>query len=156
MVRSAKIPGRPCSVAASLQLVGDRWSLLALREILFGNRRFSQIARNTGAPRDRLAARLKNLLADGIVERREYQAARFEYHLTDAGKDLYSVLTAFIAWGDRWAVDQPSLFLEHYGHRLEAVTTCAGCGQPVDPDALHMVSQAPGWSLSGPDKEANA
>ncbi len=57
------LPGRPCSVAAALSLVGERWSLLAVREIIFGNKRFDAIARNTGAPRDRLAARLRSLEA---------------------------------------------------------------------------------------------
>jgi len=64
------VSGRPCSIAASLEIVGDRWSLLAVREVLFGNHRFSEIARNTGAPRDRLAARLKSLVAAGVLERR--------------------------------------------------------------------------------------
>src|SRR6476646_737026 len=66
------LPGRPCSIAAALDLIGDRWSLLAIREVMFGNHRFSEIARNTGAPRDRLAARLKTLVDAGVLERRQY------------------------------------------------------------------------------------
>ena len=62
------LPGRPCSMAAALDVVGDRWSLLIVREVSFGNGRFSQIATNTGAPRDRLAARLKTLVDAGVLE----------------------------------------------------------------------------------------
>src|SRR6201992_2935974 len=107
------LPGRPCSVAAALNVVGEKWALLAIREIAFGNRRFDAIARNTGAPRDRLAARLKALQAAGVVERRPYQErpARFEYFLTDAGRDLVPVINALREWGDRWArEDRPLVF----------------------------------------------
>ncbi|MEW1778386.1 helix-turn-helix domain-containing protein [Streptomyces sp. NPDC086777] len=149
------VPGRPCSVAATLQLVGDRWSLLAAREVLFGNRRFSQIARNTGAPRDRLAARLKSLVADGILEKREYQATRFEYHLTDAGKELLGVLANLMAWGDRWVVDEPPMVLEHHGHQIQPVTVCGVCGQAVSEEDLHLVSRAPGWTVGGPAAQAD-
>ena len=68
--------GAPCSIARALDVVGEKWALLAIREISFGNRRFNEIARNTGAPRDRLAARLHSLVEAGILERREYQDAR--------------------------------------------------------------------------------
>ncbi len=97
----ATLPGRPCSLAAALELVGDRWSLLIVREVLFGNRRFSQIARNTGAPRDRLAARLRSLVDGGILERRAYQETprREEYLLTDAGRDLAPMITALLDLG---------------------------------------------------------
>ncbi|KPI18545.1 transcriptional regulator, HxlR family [Actinobacteria bacterium OK006] len=72
-------PGRPCAVTSSLELVGDRWSLLIVREVTFGNHRFSQIARNTGAPRDRLAARLRSLVDAGILDRRlAGEGARYE------------------------------------------------------------------------------
>ena len=83
-----ELPGRPCSVAAALNLVGEKWALLAVREIAFGNKRFDAIARNTGAPRDRLAARLRALEAGGVVARRQYSEhpPRYEYELTEAGR----------------------------------------------------------------------
>ncbi|MGW4637186.1 winged helix-turn-helix transcriptional regulator [Sphaerisporangium sp. NPDC004334] len=151
MAESPVVPGRPCSIAATLQVAGDRWSLLAMREILFGNRRFSQIARNTGAPRDRLAVRLKSLVADGILEKREYQATRFEYHLTEAGRELLPVLVGLMTWGDRWAADDPPLVLEHHGHPIRPAMVCRTCGQAISDDDLHLVSHAPGWTISGPD-----
>ncbi|WP_329318332.1 MULTISPECIES: winged helix-turn-helix transcriptional regulator [unclassified Streptomyces] len=145
------VPGRPCAVAATLELVGDRWSLLIAREIMFGNRRFSQIARNTGAPRDRLAARLKSLVAEGILEKREYQATRFEYHLTESGRELLPLLVSLLAWGDRWAVAEPPMILEHRGHRVRPTTVCGECGEALDSGGLHWTPNAPGWSMAGPE-----
>ena len=77
----AELPGRPCPIAASLEVVGERWALLVVRELALGSRRFSDIAAGTGAPRDRIAARLKSLERAGVIERRQYQdaPARFEY-----------------------------------------------------------------------------
>ncbi len=109
MTALAQVPGRACSIAAALEVIGDRWSLLAVREVSFGRHRFSEILEGTGAPRDRLAARLKGLVAAGVLERRQYQEApaRFDYHLTEAGHDLVPVLSALRTWGDRWVVDEP-------------------------------------------------
>ena len=94
-------------------MVGDRWSLLVVRELLFGNGRFSELARNTGAPRDRLAARLADLIDSGIVTRSERG-----YALTAAGADLAGVLAAMRAWADRWVVSEPPLAVSHHGHPL--------------------------------------
>ncbi len=102
----AELPGRPCPIAASLELVGERWALLVVREIAMGSTRFGDIVRGTGAPRDRIAARLKTLEAAGVIGRTAYQdrPERFDYHLTDSGQDLLSVLDALLAWGDKHAV----------------------------------------------------
>jgi DNA-binding HxlR family transcriptional regulator len=103
----AELPGRPCPIAASLDVVGERWALLVLRELWMGSHRFGEIVRGTGAPRDRIAARLKVLEQAGVVQRREYHAAppRFEYHLTESGRALVPVLKALLAWGREYAVD---------------------------------------------------
>jgi DNA-binding HxlR family transcriptional regulator len=140
-------------MASALQLVGERWSLLAIREILLGNRRFDEIARNTGAPRDRIAARLKALQAAGVVERRQYQdrPARFEYFLTPAGRELQPVLQALMLWGDRWARDDRPLILEHdCGHELDAVWVCRHCRREVRGRDLTQKVQAGDWTLAGP------
>jgi DNA-binding HxlR family transcriptional regulator len=102
----AELPGRPCPIAASLEVVGERWALLVVREIVMGSRRFTEIVRGTGAPRDRIAARLKVLEEAGVIERRAYQdnPSRFEYHLTEAGVALVPVLDALLAWGVEHAV----------------------------------------------------
>jgi DNA-binding HxlR family transcriptional regulator len=105
-VTLADLPGRPCPIAAALEVVGERWALLVVREIALGARRFGQIVTGTGAPRDRIAARLKTLEAAGVVVRTPYQdrPRRDEYQLTDAGRDLIPILNALLAWGSRHAV----------------------------------------------------
>jgi DNA-binding HxlR family transcriptional regulator len=160
-----ELPGRPCSLAAALNLVGEKWSLLAVREITFGNKRFDVIARNTGAPRDRLAARLRTLEAAGVVARRQYSEhpPRYEYELTEAGTELRVVLTALRSWGDKWAVDAPPATFSHVSacdhggpdhgtceHDLDPVLTCRHCGTEVTPGSLRARSLVPGWGLRGP------
>jgi DNA-binding HxlR family transcriptional regulator len=109
----ACLPGRPCPVAAALELVGERWALLIVREIALGATHFSDIVKGTGAPRDRIAARLKALENAGVVVRSPYQSApqRYEYRLTESGNALIPVLDALLAWGKVHAVlpDDPDL-----------------------------------------------
>jgi DNA-binding HxlR family transcriptional regulator len=97
----ADLPGRPCPIAAALDTVGERWTLLIVRELALGNSRFEHIVRGTGAPRDRVAARLKALDEAGVIRRVRYQASppRFDYQLTDSGRALLPVLDALLAWG---------------------------------------------------------
>jgi DNA-binding HxlR family transcriptional regulator len=87
----ADLPGRPCPAAAALEVVGDRWSLLVIREVSLGAHRFTRIQEGTGAPR--------------VLRRERYCEApeRYEYHLTDAGQELVPVIRALRAWGERWA-----------------------------------------------------
>ena len=93
----ADLPGRPCPIAAAMEVVGERWALLVVREIALGATRFGDIVRGTGAPRDRIAARLKTLTAAGVITKVPYQSApvRDEYQLTDSGRALVPVLDAF-------------------------------------------------------------
>jgi DNA-binding HxlR family transcriptional regulator len=141
-VVSASAQPRPCSIARTLDIVGEKWALLAIREVFLGNRRFDEMVRRTGAPRDTLAARLRTLVAAGIMERRQYceHPARYEYRLTAAGLELHPVIVTLMRWGDRHLAgpEGPPLILEHTcGHRLVAEVTCAACGEPVRPgDAL--------------------
>lgn len=115
----AELPGRPCPIAASLEVVGERWALLVVRELWMGSRQFGEIVRGTGAPRDRIAARLKVLERAGVVSRVQYQQTppRFDYHLTESGKALIPVLTSLLAWGREHAVpDDPDLHLSAAKH----------------------------------------
>jgi DNA-binding HxlR family transcriptional regulator len=107
VIALADLPGRPCPIAASLELVGERWSLLVIRELSLGSRRFTDIVAGTGAPRDRIAARLKALLEAAVIERVQYQSGpdRFEYHLTESGTALLPALDALLTWGHAYAVD---------------------------------------------------
>lgn len=147
------LAGRPCSLASALELVGDRWSLLAVREVYFGNHRFSQIARNTGAPRDRLSARLKALVDAGILERRSgAEGSRHEgYHLTEAGQDLGPAVLMLMAWGAKWTVDRPPMHQTHHDHPLALTATCATCGSLDSAEDITHAMAVPGWNLSGRD-----
>ena len=125
---------RRCSVAAALGVIGEKWSLLVIRELAFAVHRFDAIARNTGAPRDILTNRLRRLESAGVLEKRCYQEhpPRFEYHLTAAGEELRPVLLSLSQWGDRWAVDEPATtFVHRCGAELELVHTCRACGGEV-------------------------
>jgi DNA-binding HxlR family transcriptional regulator len=139
---------RVCSVARTLEIVGEKWALLAVREVFLGNRRFDEMVRRTGAPRDTLAARLRTLVGAGILDRRQYSEhpARFEYRLTRAGRDLYPVILTLMSWGDRHlaGADGPPLVLNHGDHRLVPRVVCDECGEPVDtPEARTRVPAAP-------------
>ncbi|HEY3749669.1 MAG TPA: helix-turn-helix domain-containing protein, partial [Pseudonocardiaceae bacterium] len=148
----SSLPGRPCSIAAALDLIGDRWSLLAIREVMFGNHRFSQIARNTGAPTDRLAARLKDLVTAGILERRPEPTSRHEgYYLTDAGQELGQAMQPLTRWGDRWAVTEPPMRVSHHGHQVAIRQVCAVCGEEIGTDVTREMT-APGWDATGPTR----
>jgi DNA-binding HxlR family transcriptional regulator len=127
---------RECSVARALEIVGEKWALLAVREVFRGNRRFDGMVRRIGAPRDTLAARLRTLVGAGILERLQYceHPARYEYRLTEAGRELYPVILTLMRWGDHHLAgdDGPPLVLEHRcGHRLVAQVVCEACGEPV-------------------------
>src|SRR3954451_18086609 len=107
---------RECSIAAALDVVGEKWSLLVVRELFLGVRRFSDIAANTGAPRDILTARLRRLEELGVITRRAYseRPPRHEYVLTEAGKDLRPVIMSLKQWGDTHvAQDHLSPVMEH-------------------------------------------
>ncbi|MDQ1632763.1 MAG: hypothetical protein QOJ32_241 [Frankiaceae bacterium] len=145
------VPGRPCSVANALQVVGEKWALLVLREVFLGNRRFDRIAENTGAPRDILTTRLRSLENAGVLVREPYQErpVRYEYRLTQSGRDLQPVLHALRTWGDRWAAIETPLVIRHHDHPLVAGTICVTCGEPVHNRDLAVESRAPGWTQQG-------
>jgi DNA-binding HxlR family transcriptional regulator len=135
-VTTASTEPRVCSIARTLEIVGEKWALLAVREVFLGNRRFDEMARRIGAPRDTLAARLRTLVGAGILERRQYSEhpARYEYRLTEAGLDLYPIIATLMRWGDKHLAgeDGPPLVLQHRcGHRFVAQLTCEACGEPV-------------------------
>jgi DNA-binding HxlR family transcriptional regulator len=124
-------------VARTLEIVGEKWALIALREVFLGNRRFDEMVRRTGAPRDTLAARLKTLVRSGILERRQYSEhpARYEYRLTRAGRELYPVMMTLMRWGDEHlagADGPPQIFEHRCGHPLVAQLVCEACGEPLE------------------------
>src|SRR5262245_36659332 len=138
-----------CSVARSLSVVGDRWTLLMLRDAFLGARRFEQFGA-VGLTRHRLADRLKRLVAAGVLDRVRYQERppRFEYRLTEKGRDLWPVVVSLTRWGDRWMTDEdgPPIELVHRGcgRRIMPTLTCPECGEPV---AAREMTARPGPGL---------
>lgn len=136
-------PGvRPCTIAAALEMIGEKWSLLALRELAYGVHRFNRIAAFTGAPRDILADRLRKLEASGLVEKRGYSEhpPRYEYHLTQAGCELFPVTISMLTWGEKWAVDAPAIVFRHTcGKPVVIELECGHCGEPVTRNSLTPV-----------------
>ena len=144
---------RQCSGAAALAVIGERYAPHIVREVSFGVTRFDGIARNTGAPRDVLAARLRTLVAYGVLQRVLYNQhpPRYEYHLTPAGQDLAPILLAVMYWGDRWLDATPCVDIDHHcGAALELVPTCRECGEQISLQDLTLHFKRPGWSRFGP------
>ena len=137
---------RVCSAARALEVVGDRWSLLVMREVFLGTHRFDAMRANTGAPRDILSARLKKLVAHGVLEKRPYQErpVRFEYHATAAGEELAPVVTALRQWGDRHLRSdegpQPARFRHVCGSDRPARFACPDCGEDIKVGSMVRVS----------------
>lgn len=128
-----------CPIAHSTGLVGDRWSILIVRELMLGQSRFQDLQAQTGASSQVLAARLKRLEADGLVERHAYseRPPRHEYRLTDKGRDLMPVILALRTWGERWckpAGGQPATRMFHRvcDSELDLGGHCPQCDVLVD------------------------
>ncbi len=133
-----------CSIAAALEVVGERWSLLIVRDVFLGLRRFDEIQADLGIARNVLQARLTRLLDQGVLERRLYRERppRYEYRLTEKGLDLWPTMVALMKWGDRHAAPAagPPVLLAH-----------RGCGGAVDE---HRVCETCGARLSVRDVRA--
>lgn len=133
MSQTETVP-RACTIAASLAVIGEKWSLLVIRELSLGVHRFDAIQRNTGAPRDILTSRLRRLESEGVVEKRLYQLhpPRHEYRLTEAGNELRPILLSLAKWGDRWTDEHThARWVHDCGAELDLRHTCAACGGEV-------------------------
>lgn len=131
--------GQACSVARTLEVVGERWTLLILRNVFLGLRRFDQIQKDLGVARNVLQSRLERLVEQGILERVPYQVRppRHEYRLTEKGIDLWYVVVALQMWGDLHdpAPGGPPTLLRHRdcGGRLTQQLACDRCGASLGP-----------------------
>lgn len=136
-MRWSEIAEQPCSIARTLSVIGDRWTLLVIRESFLGTRRFDDFQARTGAPRAVLTERLKALVDEAVLERRAYSEhpERFEYRLTEKGRDLYPVVVSLLTWGDRWMPldDGPPVALRHRdcGEVVHLALACPACGEQV-------------------------
>jgi DNA-binding HxlR family transcriptional regulator len=131
-------PNQICSIARTLEVVGERWTLLVLRDALFGLRRFDEFRASLGIASNVLAARLDRLCAEGLLQRQAYQTRpeRHEYLLTDKGRDLAPVLLMIMKWGDRYYPNTtgPPRVAVHGGDcagLLDDELTCDRCGLSV-------------------------
>ncbi len=127
-----------CSIAGALEVVGERWSLLIVRDVMLGVRRFDELQSNLGIARNVLQTRLSRLQEQGVLERRIYREhpPRYEYRLTEKGLDLWPTIVALMQWGDRHAVPAggPPVLLEHRdcGGAVDDHRLCERCGARVE------------------------
>lgn len=142
-MRVKSFGGMACSIAGALDAVGDRWTLLIVRDLFLGLNRFDDLRSSTGIPPQTLAARLRALEEARIVTKQPYQdrPVRHEYVLTDMGRDLLVVMTALREWGDRWnlhGVDGPPLAVFRRGtrHRVTLTLVDTTTGDIVTDDQL--------------------
>ena len=128
----------PCSIARSVDLMGDWWMLLIMREAFFGTTRFAEFQKALSIGRNILTERLNRLVNEGMFDRREYSThpPRHEYLLTQQGRDFFPVVMAFAKWGDRWLDkgDGPPLVYRHQscGGATSGILVCTDCGEPLD------------------------
>jgi DNA-binding HxlR family transcriptional regulator len=138
-------PRNACSVASTLGVIGERWTMHVLREAFLGVRRFEDFRRNIGVARNILSDRLGTLVAEGILRRELYSEhpPRYEYRLTRKGVDLYGILIELMKWGNRWSPNPegPAIVLRHRecGGVIEPRLACPECGEPVDAWSLEAL-----------------
>jgi DNA-binding HxlR family transcriptional regulator len=148
-VRHAELAEKECAIARTWAVIGERWTMMILRECFRGVRRFEDVQTKLQLGRNILTDRLQLLVQEGVLERRPYQErpTRHEYVLTQKGEDLYPVLLAMLRWGNRYKVDDPPLQLMHKtcGHMLEPVTVCESCKEEVHRHDLRAYFAADAW-----------
>jgi DNA-binding HxlR family transcriptional regulator len=136
-VRRTSFGGWPCSIARTVDLLGDGWTLLVLREVFYGESRFDGFVQSLGIARNTLNDRLSTLVDAGLLEKRPYQSdpVRHDYVPTEKGSDFFGVLAAINTWGDRWLADEAGApVIIHHGlcdSDVSARVVCDGCGEPL-------------------------
>ena len=133
-----------CSIARTLDVVGEPWSPLVLRDVFVGMHRFEQIQADLGISRKVLTERLNHLVDHGVLERRPYDnRPRFEYHLTRKGTELFDVLMVMVAWGDAWLAGEagpPVLYRHHAcGEVSHVELRCSHCGESMRADSIDVL-----------------
>ena len=131
-----------CSVAQTLSVIGDRWTLLILRDCFLGIRRFDDFLNSLDVSRTILTSRLSKLVETGVLEKQPYQErpTRYDYRLTKKGQDLYPVILTLVQWGDTYRGDgkRPPIERVHKkcGHKLQAHLICEDCGEEIQPQQV--------------------
>ncbi|MFL1455370.1 winged helix-turn-helix transcriptional regulator [Marinobacter sp. GN3S48] len=149
-MRWEKLNQEPCSLARTLSVIGDRWTLIILRDCFLGVRRFEQFENRLGITRHVLTDRLKKLVQHGVLSKSPYQQRplREEYRLTNKGLDLHPVIMALVQWGNTHMADERGAPLLHIhkscGHRMAPVTVCSHCKEEVGARDVR-VEIGPAW-----------
>lgn len=144
-----------CSLARGLEMIGDWWSPLILRDLFLNVTRFDDLIEDLGISRNLLTSRLNALIDKGVIEREAYQRhpPRYEYRLTEAGRDLVPAILALTAWGDRWARPKqgsPILFVrKSCGHQFQPQVTCSECGELIKAETVAAVPGPGGAARPG-------
>ena len=134
--------GQVCSIARALEVVGDRWTLLVIRDVALGRHRFDELLGSLGVASNVLSDRLNRLVAEGVLERVRYseRPERFEYHLTPKGRELGVALLALMQWGDRYLSDKPPRIARRRSDRSPvSVRVVAKDGAEVAADDIELV-----------------
>ncbi len=153
----ADYEGQDCSIARTLELIGERWTILILRESFLGTRRFDDFQRELGLARNVLQTRLERLVDAGVLSRVQYQErpTRYEYRLTRKGVDLWPIIVALLKWGDRYAApDGAPVVLEHKecGGEVDDRRRCMKCG--ADLQAWDVVARRLRGARAEPEADA--
>jgi DNA-binding HxlR family transcriptional regulator len=157
---------RVCSIEAALRVIGEKWSLLVVRELMLGCTKYAEIVHNTGVPRDILTRRLRSLERSGVIYRHLYneQPPRYDYRLAEAGEQLHGLLVMMRHWGDVYVRNDPE-YTATVWHDCTAKLTpelrCAGCGEivragSVTPDRELRRSELSAGVDTGPDPDADS
>jgi DNA-binding HxlR family transcriptional regulator len=148
-VRHAELAEKECAMARTWAVIGERWTMMILRECFRGVRRFEDIQAKLQLGRNILSERLQMLVEEGILDRKQYQdnPVRHEYVLTEKGEDLYPLLLAMLRWGNKYKVEVPPLQLMHKGcgHIMQPVTVCDGCAGEIQRRDLRAYFAANAW-----------
>ncbi len=144
-----------CSLARGLDMIGDWWSPLIIRDLFLNIGRFDELVEDLGISRNLLTRRLKSLAEKGVIERTAYRRrpVRYEYRLTEAGRDLVPAILALTAWGERWARPQegsPILFVhKSCGQQFQPRVSCPVCGEEISADTVMPIAGPGGAAASG-------
>lgn len=144
-MRRTSFADSQCPIARTVDLIGDWWTPLVVREAFYGVRRFDDMQQALGIGRNVLTERLRRLVKEGLLARSKYQdhPERFEYHLTEKGQELLPVLATMIQWGEKWLRSSaaPAFFLRHRacGERLHVAVICGECRAPLSARDVEVV-----------------
>ncbi len=142
-MRRASFTDMNCSIAQTLEIVGEWWTLLIIRDALLGVTRFDEFSSRLGIARNVLTQRLDMLVAHGVLTKEPYQdkPVRYDYRLTEKGRDLWTVITALRQWGDKWTAENGAPVITVHrscGNEMTAELVCSECHEPLTPGSMRV------------------